>query len=162
MAGRCQKQRSIGIFVVRSSHDKPEMTPMPKRTYTRGVRLPASGIDSSTRGWLARIALSLAIALLVGALAFLITRAIAGVALLAQQQEFLRETSSALQGGILGLAQSNLREVRRHVQQIDARNQWLSLLVGFVAAAVAAVASYLWMERRASVVDGQLSVIADD
>jgi hypothetical protein len=101
------------------------------------------------RSWLARVALSLAAALLVGALVYLVARAIGGVALLAQQQELLREAAGALRGGVEGLAGSNLREVRRQVQQIDARYEQLSLLAGFVSAALAAAASYLWLERSA-------------
>jgi hypothetical protein len=93
--------------------------------------------------------LSLAAALLVGALVYLVARAIGGVALLAQQQELLREAAGALRGGVEGLAGSNLREVRLQVQQIDARYEQLSLLAGFVSAALAAAACYLWLERRA-------------
>ena len=107
---------------------------------------PLSSVD--TRGWIARIALSLAFALLAGALAFLVARAIGGVILFAQQQEFLREAAGAMRGGIPGLADGNLREMRLQVQQLDADNQRLSLLIGFAVAALAALASYLWMERR--------------
>jgi hypothetical protein len=92
--------------------------------------------------------LSLSAALLVGALVYLVARAIGGVALLAQQQELLREAAGALRGGVEGLAGSNLREVRLLVQQIDARYERLSLLAGFVSAALAAAASYLWLEQR--------------
>jgi len=107
---------------------------------------PSSPVD--TRGWLARIALGLAFALLAGALAFLVARAIGGVILFAQQQEFLREAAGAMRGGIPGLADGNLREMRLQVQQLDVQNERLSLLIGFAVAALAAVASYLWMERR--------------
>jgi H+/Cl- antiporter ClcA len=110
--------------------------------------MPTRRLDANTRRWLTRIVLSLAAALLAGALAFLVARAIGGVLLFAQQQELLREASGAFQGGILGLAEGNLRAVRLRVQQLDANNQQLSLLIGFVVAALAAVASYLWMERR--------------
>jgi hypothetical protein len=108
----------------------------------------APSIDADLRGWLNRIAFSLAIALLAGVLAFLVARAITSVLLFAQQQQFLRETAGALRGGIDGLAGSNLRDVRLRVQQLDMRNQQLSLLVGFAVAAVAAVASYVWLERQ--------------
>jgi hypothetical protein len=121
---------------------------MSKRLFTRGARLPLPKLTTELRGWLARVALSLAAALLVGALVYLIARAIGGVALLAQQQELLREAAGALRGGVEGLAGSNLREVRLRVQQIDARYEQLSLLAGFVSAALAAAASYLWLERR--------------
>jgi hypothetical protein len=121
---------------------------MSKRLFTRGWRLAALKIEADVRGWLVRVALSLAVALLAGALAYLVARAIGGVALLVQQQELLREAAGALRGGVEGLAGSNLREVRQRVQQIDARYEQLSLLAGFASAAIAAAASYLWMERR--------------
>jgi H+/Cl- antiporter ClcA len=121
---------------------------MSKRLALRRPRMPTRRLDANTRRWLTRIVLSLAAALLAGALAFLVARAIGGVLLFAQQQELLREASGAFQGGILGLAEGNLRAVRLRVQQFDANNQQLSLLIGFVVAALAAVASYLWMERR--------------
>jgi hypothetical protein len=121
---------------------------MSKRHFTPGSRLPIPRLAADLRGWLVRVALSLAAALLVGALVYLIARAIGGVALLAQQQELLREAAGALRGGVEGLAGSNLREVRLRVQQIDARYEQLSLLAGFASAALAAVVSYLWLERR--------------
>jgi hypothetical protein len=107
-------------------------------------------IDADLRGWLSRVAFSLASALLAGALAFLLARAVTSVLLFAQQQQFLREAAGALRGGIAGLADSNLRDVRLRVQQLDAYNQQLSLLIGFAVAAVVVVASYIWLERRHS------------
>jgi hypothetical protein len=121
---------------------------MSKPLFTRGSRLPTPRLTADVRSWLARVALSLSAALLVGALVYLVARAIGGVALLAQQQELLREAAGALRGGVEGLAGSNLREVRLLVQQIDARYERLSLLAGFVSAALAAAASYLWLEQR--------------
>src|SRR5262245_50593332 len=118
------------------------------RRHFRSSRLPIPRLTADLCSWLARVALSLAAALLVGALVYLVARAIGGVALLAQQQELLREAAGALRGGVEGLAGSNLREVRLRVQQIDARYEQLSLVAGFISAALAAVASYLWLERR--------------
>jgi hypothetical protein len=50
------------------------------------------------------------------------------------------------------LAGGDLRAVRLLVEQLEARNELIGLVVGFTAAAAAAVASYLWLERRASAV----------
>ena len=122
---------------------------MSKHRFTYGSRLPIPKLAVDLRGWLARVALSLAAALLVGALAYLVARAIGSVVLLAQQQELLREAAGALRGGVEGLAGSNLREVRLRVQQIDARYEQLSLLAGFASAALGSAASYLWLERTA-------------
>jgi hypothetical protein len=135
---------------------------MSKHLFSEKSRSPIPTLGADLRGWLIRVGLSLAAALLAGALVYLIARAIGGVALLAQQQELLREATNALRGGVEGLAASNLREIRLRVQQIDARYEQLSLLAGFAAAALAAAASYLWMERRWSVVSGQSSVATDD
>jgi hypothetical protein len=110
-------------------------------------------LNRGTRGWLARIGISLAVALLCGGLAYLVARAIGGVALFVRQQQLLREVASVFQGGVEGLANSDLRAIRLLVRQIDARNEQLSLLIGFGAAALAVVASYLWLERRAERAD---------
>jgi hypothetical protein len=126
---------------------------MSKQSPTHGPERLAPSINADLRGWLGRVALSLALALLAGALTFLLARAVTSVLLLAQQQQFLREAAGALRGGIDGLAGSNLRDVRLRVQQLDARNQQLSLLIGFAVAAVVVVASYIWLERRASLTD---------
>lgn len=99
--------------------------------------------------WLRRLALSLAAAVAVGALAFLAARSVGGLLLFVQQQQLLGEVASALQGGVEALGQSNLRELRRELERIDAGYERASLLVGFGAAACAAVAVYLWLERRA-------------
>ena len=122
---------------------------MSKRFAFRWLRAPALAIHTDTRGWLVRVALSLLAALLAGVLAFLVARAIGSVLLFAQEQELLREAASAMRGGILGLADGNLRAVRLQVQQFDAQNEQLSLLIGFAAAALGALVSYLWLERRA-------------
>ena len=118
--------------------------------------------DRDFRGWLSRIAISLAAALLVGVLAFLVARALTDVALFAREQQFLSAAANTLRGGILGLADSNLHEQRLRVQQLDAQNEQVSLLIGFAVAALAAVASYLWMERRSSVVRSPSPVATDN
>ena len=81
-------------------------------------------------------------------LAYLVARAITSAALFVQQQQFLREVASALRGGILGLAGGNLHTIRLLVQQLDAQNEQLSALIGYAVAAVAVVASYVWLEWR--------------
>lgn len=106
-------------------------------------------ISQERRAWLAHIATSLAGALGVGVLAYLVARAITSVQLFIQHQQLLREASGALRGGIDGLAGTDLRAVRQALQQLDAQNEQISLLAGFLAAAIAAVAIYLWLERRA-------------
>jgi hypothetical protein len=106
-------------------------------------------VSAETRAWLARVALSAGIALAAGLVAYLVARAVAGVALLAQHQQLLGEVAGAFRGGIDALAGGDLRELRRAAQQIEARAQRNSLLIGFAAAALAVVISYVWLERRA-------------
>jgi hypothetical protein len=101
------------------------------------------------RSWLHHLALSLLIGLLVGVLGYLGTRALTSTYLLYQQQQFVQETLGVLRGGgVESLAGSNLRELRQHVQSLEARYQQWSLRAGMALAGFAAVASYLWMERQ--------------
>jgi hypothetical protein len=106
--------------------------------------------NQEQRAWLLRVAISLAIALAAGIMVYLVTRAITSVVLFVRHQQLLAELGSALRGGVEGLAAGDLRAARLAVQQLDAQNEQLSLVTGFVAAAVAVVTSYLWLERRAS------------
>jgi hypothetical protein len=110
----------------------------------------AAIIARSTRAWLTRIALSLLLASVAGALAYLVARAVTGVALLVRQQQFLRELAGALRGGVAELPGGDLRTTRLLVQRLDAQNEQLSMLIGFAVAAVVIVASYLWLEWRAA------------
>ncbi|MBK9711250.1 MAG: hypothetical protein IPO81_07960 [Kouleothrix sp.] len=105
-------------------------------------------LDHETRAWLVRVALSLAFALVAGALAFLLARGAFAVALFVRHQLLLREVAGGLRGGVEGLAGGGLRAARLLMQQIDARDERLSLLIACAAAAVAVVAGYLWLERR--------------
>jgi hypothetical protein len=102
------------------------------------------------RAWLGRIALSLGFAVGAGALAYLVARAITSAVLFVRQRQFLGEVASALSGGIENLPSGDLRAARKLVQQLDAQYDLLSLLIAFAVAAVAVVASYLWLERRAA------------
>ena len=104
---------------------------------------------ADSQAWLMRIVLSLAIAAGSGALAYLIARAVTSVMLLVQQRAFLRQLAGALRSGIVGLAGSDLHTARLLVQELAAHYEHLSLLIGFAAAALGAVVSYLWLEWRA-------------
>jgi hypothetical protein len=103
-----------------------------------------------TRAWLARVGLSLLIALAAGGLAYLVARAIGSVYLFYQQQQFYREVAELLRGGgVEALAGSNLRQLRRQVAQLNAQYNLVCAQIGFGCAAVAAAVSYLRLERRA-------------
>jgi hypothetical protein len=106
---------------------------------------------ADTRAWLKRLTLSLLIAALVGALGYLVTRAITTAYLFYQQQQFFQETASILQGGgVPALADSNLRELRLLVEALNAQYNRLSIQLGFAAAAISGIGSFIWLERRAA------------
>lgn len=100
--------------------------------------------------WLGRVALSLLAALVAGALAYLLARAVSGVWLFVYHQQLLREVAGALQGGVESLPGGNLRAARQALAQLAQQHEQISLAAGFVAAALAVLASYLWLERRAA------------
>ena len=120
----------------------------------RGLRVAAPNrspiVAPANRAWLTRIALSLLFAAAAGTLAYLVARAVTSLILFVRQQQFLGEVAGALRGGIMGLAGGDLRAMRLLVEQLDAQNEQLSALIGFAVAAVAIVASYLWLEWRAA------------
>jgi hypothetical protein len=106
---------------------------------------------ADTRAWLKRLTLSLLIAALVGALGYLVTRAITTAYLFYQQQQFFQETASILQGGgVPALADSNLRELRLLVEALNAEYNRLSIQLGFAVAAIGGIGSFIWLERGAA------------
>lgn len=101
--------------------------------------------------WLRRILISLTLALVVGALVYLVVRGATGAWLFFQQQQLLRDVISAVQSGLDAPPSADLRAIRREIAALDERNTWLSLSAAAVAAAVAAAGGYIWLEQRATV-----------
>ncbi|MBC8161141.1 MAG: hypothetical protein H7Z42_07965 [Roseiflexaceae bacterium] len=101
------------------------------------------------RAWLRRVGISLALALIVGALVYLVARGASGAWLLFQQQQLLRDVLGTLQSGLEAPPAADLRAISREVAALDARNTQASLLLAALAAAVAAAASFVWQERAA-------------
>jgi H+/Cl- antiporter ClcA len=99
--------------------------------------------------WLKNLAASVGIALLVGAVCYLIARATTSAYLLYQQQHAIQQTAALLREGegIIALRDTNLRDIRRHMDMLHAHYQRLSLHIGLGAAALAALGSYLWLEH---------------
>jgi hypothetical protein len=97
------------------------------------------GGTRETRAWLGRIALSIGFALAAGLAIYLLARAVGSVTLFVRHQDLLRKMATALSGGLDGLAGGDLRGARQLLEQLDARNELISLIVGFLAAALAAV-----------------------
>lgn len=109
--------------------------------------MTAENVQRGLRAWVGRVMLSLGAALLAGVLAYLLARAITTVYLFYQQQQFVQETAAVLRGGgIEALANSNIRELRQQVAALEASYASLSMQVGFAAAALGAVLSYVWQE----------------
>jgi predicted PurR-regulated permease PerM len=109
------------------------------------------------RFWAARLLTSLLVALLIGGFVYIVGRGIGSAALLYEQQQLFGDLTNALRGGIEGLAESNLgnlREMRQTIQQRDAEYQQRSIIVGLVSAAVAAVFCYLKLEQQAISAEG--------
>ncbi len=104
-------------------------------------------MSSETRAWLGRLVLSLALALAAGALVYLVVRGGLGIWLFFQQQAMLREALGALQGGLDAPPDADLRALRLAVEAQAERNEQISLLAGFAAAGIGAIASYVWLER---------------
>lgn len=99
--------------------------------------------------WLRRVLISLVLALVAGALVYLVVRGATGAWLFFQQQQLLRDVISAVQSGLDAPPSADLRAIRREIAALDARNAWLSLIAAAVAAAVAAAGGYVWLEQRA-------------
>ncbi|MBU6335443.1 MAG: hypothetical protein KGS47_13730 [Chloroflexi bacterium] len=106
------------------------------------------------RAWLLRIATSLLLGVLLGALALALGRGIGGAWLLWSEQEALRGMSGVLLGGLDGPPASDVRALRRHLARQAAVIDALGARIGYGVAALGAVVGYLWLERRASLQDG--------
>lgn len=104
-----------------------------------------------TRQWLARIAASLLIAAAACGLVYLVARAGTSVDLFWRQQQLFRDITAALQSGdVQQLATADIRARRQELRALEASYARLSAQAAVVAAGVAAVASYVALERRAT------------
>jgi hypothetical protein len=97
--------------------------------------------------WLRRILLALLIGIVLGGVAYLTARGVAGAVLLSQQGEIL--------GSIGGFSldappASDLRALRRELRAIEATYQQISILVGIVIGLLSAIVAYLRMEYAQS------------
>jgi hypothetical protein len=100
--------------------------------------------------WLKNLGLSLLVALIAGALSYLIASAFTSASLLYQQQQLLQHTLTLLhEGGISSLAGSNMHEIRERVAALEAYYHNLSIQIGVGGGIITAIISYLWLERRA-------------
>ncbi len=100
------------------------------------------------QAWLRRVALSLALAIIAGALTLLVARGISGALLFVEQQELMRSAAAALRGGIEGLPATDLRAARLRAERSAEGHRRAGLALAFAAAAAAAGGGYLWLEAR--------------
>lgn len=99
--------------------------------------------------WLRRVALSLVFALAAGLFVFIVARGISGALLFIEHQELIRSAAAALRNGIEGLPAADLRAARLRAEQSAEMHRRIGLMLAFVAAALTAAGSYLWLEQRA-------------
>jgi hypothetical protein len=97
--------------------------------------------------WLRRILLALVIGIVLGGVAYLTARGVAGAVLLSQQGEIL--------GSIGGFSldappASDLRALRKELRALEAAYQQLSIVVGIAIGLLAAIIAYLRMEYAQS------------
>jgi hypothetical protein len=102
-------------------------------------------IPHSTRTWLGRIVLALAIGVGVGFVGYLSARGVAGVVLLGQQRDVL--------GSISGFSldappAADLRALRQELQAIEASYQQISVSIGLIIGVIVAITGYLRLERE--------------
>lgn len=100
--------------------------------------------------WLRRVALSLALAIVAGALTLLVARGISGALLFVEQQELVRSAAAALRGGIEGLPATDLRAARLRAEQSAEAHRRAGLALAFAVAALATGGGYLWLEARSA------------
>ncbi len=95
-------------------------------------------VPDETRQWVGRLAAALIIGILAGVIAFLTARAIGSAWWLVNQQALLEATRQALQEGVIGLANTDLRALRMAAEaqqmMIAEVSAWIGLGVGLTAA----------------------------
>lgn len=100
------------------------------------------------QSWLGRLLLALAIGCLVGILAYLAARAIGSVWLLLNQQELINATRQALQQGVMGLADTNLRALRLAAEAQQYHISEVSTWFGFGTGLIAAIIAFVRLESQ--------------
>ncbi|MBO9337908.1 MAG: hypothetical protein J7464_04225 [Chloroflexus sp.] len=105
-----------------------------------------SSTSDTLQAWLVRLLLALLIGTLTGIIAYLSARAIGAAWLLLHQQELIEATRQALQQGVMGLADTNLRALRLAAEAEQNRIAELSTWFGLGVAFLAAVMTFVRLE----------------
>jgi hypothetical protein len=101
------------------------------------------------RAWGVRIAVSVLVGVMLGVLAFGVSRGISGAWLLWSEQAALRDMSGVVLGGLDGPPATDVRALRRSLAQQASAAHELGVRIGYGVAAVGTLACFLWLERRA-------------
>jgi Na+-driven multidrug efflux pump len=96
--------------------------------------------------WLQALALSIAIGLAAGILAYIAARGIAGALLLGQQRELFEGVAGTL-GSLDAPPPTDLRATRKAIQELEAQYHQICLLVGLGVGTLTALGSYLRIEQ---------------
>lgn len=105
-------------------------------------------LPDDLRQWLSRLAIALVIGLLAGVMAYLIARAVGSAWLLISQQALLEATRQVLREGVIGLANTNLRELRLAAEAQQRMCAEVSLWIGLGSGLMAAIGALVRMELR--------------
>lgn len=100
------------------------------------------------RAWLGRLAIAILIGALAGVVAYLTARAIGSAWLLLNQQALIDATRQALQEGVMGLANTNLRALRLAAEAQQRFIAELSGWIGLGAFLLAAIVAFVRLELQ--------------
>jgi hypothetical protein len=101
----------------------------------------------NSRIWLRRLARAAATGIAIGLLAYVISRGVAGAALLGQQQALLGGMTGVI-GNLDGPPAVDLHATRKAIQILDIQYTQISTLIGLAVGTIAAVIAYLRLERH--------------
>lgn len=107
-------------------------------------------LAESTHTWLIRLVLAAVIGVLAGVITYLTARAIGSAWLLLNQQALIEATRQALQQGVMGLADTNLRVLRLAAEAQQNIMTEISAWFGLGVAVIVAIIAFVRLESTAS------------
>lgn len=111
--------------------------------------MAANGVAvESVRAWLGRLAIAILIGALAGFVTYLTARAIGSAWLLLNQQALIEATRQALQEGVMGLANTDLRALRLAAEAQQRFINELSAWIGLGAFLLTAIAAFVRLELQ--------------
>ncbi|MFN3373727.1 MAG: hypothetical protein ACK44M_09195 [Chloroflexus sp.] len=107
-------------------------------------------LPESTYTWLIRLVLAAVIGVLAGVITYLTARAIGSAWLLLNQQALIEATRQALQQGVMGLADTNLRALRLAAEAQQNIMTEISAWFGLGVAVIVAIIAFVRLESTAN------------